>query len=78
MTDAEICIKAARILESYMAELKILRADTSSLKQIAFLESQLENIPGALFLLGSCAGRDSLKRMTTPEQLADFDAQQAR
>jgi hypothetical protein len=78
MTDAEICLAAGRILSKFGDELEALRKGASDLKQIAFLDCQLNALPEAMLLLGCAAGRDSLKRQMTPEQLAEFDAQQAR
>lgn len=78
LTNAEICMAAGEVLKQYHDELKALRAGLSDIQQSAFIDYQLANIPGALFLLGAAAGRDSLRRRLTPEQLAEFDAENNR
>lgn len=78
MTDAQICLQAANIVNAYKIELETAMAATSNQKQLGFLQYQLDSIPGAMFLLGCVSGRDSLKRKLSLEELDTFDREQAK
>lgn len=78
MTDAQIMVSAAAIMQAYGDELAVLRKDASHPKQIAFLQSQIDMMPNVMFMLGTAMGRMSLKASLSLEELARFDQEQNR
>jgi hypothetical protein len=76
LTTTELCFAAGKALQAYYEELQQLRKEATSPKQIAYIQYQIDAMPGAQFLLGAAAGRDSLRRKLGMDGLAQFDKEQ--
>jgi hypothetical protein len=63
VTVAQVVAAASDVLEAFHADLKQMLADERTPeREKQFLQSQLNMMPSAFFLLGAAAGHDSKKR----------------
>jgi hypothetical protein len=77
-SDQHAMLRTGVVMREALEDLRAQRAIASDPKNIAFLEAMAQNILGGLVGLGYAMGRQAMKQMVTPEQLAEFDAQQDR